>query len=119
MSWIDSSPSRRTTSDSKSVKSVGPGTYTDLHIGVGERQSPYISLTRDYEVAKAYNRNPTPIVEIDLSRVPSPVIDFTDPANLATLKNPAAIYNASRDAEVLVRGPIPPEAIIRIYYPDF
>ena len=73
---------------------------------------------RDYDVAVGnYGRGGTPIVEIDLSKVPASYTDFTVPSNLNRLTSPRAVYNATRDAEVLINGPVPPEAIGRIHYP--
>ncbi len=86
---------------------------------LGERNSQFISTTRDYEVAvRGYGRSRSPIAEVDLSKVNARIIDLTNPETLSTFASPEAIYNATRDAEVLIEGPIPPESIGRIHYPD-
>ena len=111
-------PAERPTalSEGLSPRSPGADITPEQHI-LGARGTPYISTTRDYEAALNYNRNATPIVEIDLSKVPAEAVDFTRPETLSTLTEKQAIYNASRDAEVLIKGSIPPEAIGRVHYP--
>jgi hypothetical protein len=112
------SPDERGTAISQGLRptEAGASMSPTEHV-LGTKPSPYISLTRDYDVSLSYDRNATPILEIDLSKVPSKIIDLTDPKTLQSLEDPRAIYNATRDAEVLIRGPIPPEAIGRIHYP--
>lgn len=86
---------------------------------LGERETPYISTTKDYEIASpVYNRNRTPIVKIDLKKVTTEVIDFTNKDVIKFyLDNPKAIYNVLKDAEVLIKEKIVPEAIIKIIWP--
>ncbi|NLN02395.1 MAG: RHS repeat-associated core domain-containing protein [Lentisphaerae bacterium] len=111
-------PAERRTALSQGLSPTGPDSHITAteHI-LGIKPSPFVSTTRDFDAALSYSRNATPIVEIDLSKVSVPVIDLTQPSNLGVLTDPQAVYNATRDAEVLVRGFIPPEAIGRIHYP--
>ncbi len=110
-------PGERYTASAKGLlpRSIGSKITPEQHI-LGVRDTPYISTTRDYNTAVSYNRNATPIVEIDLSKVPGKTIDFTKRSNLSTLTNTKAIYNATRDAEVLIRGHIPAEAIGKVHF---
>ncbi len=111
-------PAERSTAASQGLnpRSAAGNITPEQHI-LGARNSQYISTTRDYDAALSYNRNATPIVEIDLSRIPGRQVDFTNPSTLNALRDPQAIYHATKDAEVLIQGHIPAEAIGRIHYP--
>jgi len=113
------SAAEESTFGTKGINPTGPSaTTTPTEHILGVKPSPSVSTTRDYDVALGnYGRGGMPIVEIDLSKVSAPFTDFTIPKNLNSLTSPRAIYNATRDAEVLVHGQIPPEAIGRIHYP--
>ncbi|MDB4264835.1 RHS repeat-associated core domain-containing protein [bacterium] len=99
-----------------SPRSPGANITSEQHI-LGARDTQYVSATRDYNTALNYNRNATPIVEIDLSKVPAKTIDFTKNSNLSTLTDKRAIYNATRDSEVLIQGHVPAEAIGKVHFP--
>jgi RHS repeat-associated protein len=104
---------------SKGLKARNPSASVtpQQHI-LGERSTQYISTTRDIETARrGYNHSRTPIIEIDLSKISTAIVDFTDPSVLASLTDRVALYNAERDAEVLIEQTIPAEAIRRVIFP--
>ena len=113
------SEAERGTFLSRGLRPTGSGSaITPTEHILGIKPSPSISATRDYNVALGnYGRGGTPIVEIDLSKVPASYTDFTVPQNLNGLGSSRAVYNATRDAEVLIHGAVPPEALGRIHYP--
>ena len=88
---------------------------------LGARESPWISTTRDFEgvAVRGYNNAPTPIAEIDLSKVLTRVVDLSDEVTRARyLRALDALYNAERDSEVLIFKKIPPEAIKKLIWTE-
>jgi hypothetical protein len=90
------------------ARSRGVGNTPISHVA-GARESQWISTSRDLDVAQSvFGKHG--VVEIDLSKVSSPVVDFSEgipgiPPN-AMLSNWARKYS-----EVLVKDWIPPGAI--------
>ncbi len=103
------------------IKSTDPFALTtpEEHI-LGVKPSSFISTSRDFAVPLyRFNNNPTPIVAINLFKVPYGWIDFTQPANVATyLTKQDAIDLASENSEVSVRIHIPPNAIEAVFQGD-
>jgi hypothetical protein len=86
---------------------------------LGEENTPWISTGTDYEVCHSfYNKNNTPIVVIDPSKVSTEIIDFTNPNIVKSyLKTEKAINSVLRDTEVLIKERVLPSAIVRIIWP--
>jgi hypothetical protein len=87
-------------------------------LGATKGHSQYISTSRDYEAAvRIYGRGGQPVVEIDLFKVKR-YVDLSD-ARVRTLylQDRRALYNATRDVEVLIEGSVPPGAIRKIIFP--
>ncbi len=82
----------------------------------GTDLSPWISSSRRFDVPlKLYRDNPkNPVVKINLRRVPSLHLDFTNPALLATLEDDYVRGLATLASEVLIFEYVPPIAIIAV-----
>jgi RHS repeat-associated protein len=94
----------------------------DDHIGRKQKPSPWISTSRNFMVpAKRYldpdeaSNARNSIVKIDLRRVGTTYLDFTNPLILATLQTPEARASALIDSEVLIWGFVSPVAIVASY----
>ena len=84
--------------------------------GTKHAKDPWISTTRCKKTAKdKYGANGSPVVKIDTNKIPNPkdnVLDLSTPEKAASLGTPFARNAAAADAEVLIKGSVPANAII-------
>ncbi len=101
------------------IKAADPAAYLSptLHV-LGDKEdlehSPWISATYLLGVAKGYKGYDitTPIIEIDLSKLTSAYIDYTNPFNVMALTSQLAETLAASQQEVLIEGYVPASAIV-------
>ena len=82
--------------------------------GTKHAKDPWISTTRCKKTAKdKYGADGAPVVKIDTDKIPSEnILDLSTPEKAASLGTPFARNAAAADAEVLIKGSIPANAII-------
>ena len=77
---------------------------------LGKKDSPWISTTKDPNIARTKYDRGFGVVRIDLDKVPSQVLDISS-GNIPGGTSPRARAYAKHDKEVLIRSYIPPTAI--------
>ena len=87
-------------------------TTPNQHI-LGQKPSPYISMSYSYDVARGWDTGGQGVAVIDRSKVPNKIDFSTGWGGIGQL-SPKAIWFATRDEEVLAIKDIPLSAIIRV-----
>lgn len=96
-----------------SARNPGATDVQPIQHVAGRRDSPWISTTRDENIARdAWNRDGFGVVRIDLNKVGGEVVDVSN--GIPGYEGTQISNWARKNREVLVKGYIPPDAIERL-----